>query len=96
MSELEQYYREFACSGVWAVPAAVECGCQGRGWWLSEVDTWHKCRYHYDEQPDPEAGPEEWEAYHKWVDMGRRPRPQAAKPLTPEEPPPMADGDIPF
>jgi hypothetical protein len=45
MSELEQYY-EAVCTGYWADEDPAHCGCKGRGWMLSELDTWHQCPVH--------------------------------------------------
>lgn len=47
MSELQHYYSEYACGNAWADPDIAQCGCGGRGWWSSQVDTWHKCPYHH-------------------------------------------------
>ena len=47
MSELQHYYSEYACGHGWVREDAAECGCRGNGWWLSQVDTWHKCSHHY-------------------------------------------------
>ena len=58
MSELEQYYRDF-CSGAWAERDPKDCLCRGRGWALSEVDTWHKCPAHYTNQPHPDEESDE-------------------------------------
>lgn len=64
MSEYETYYREVACnSTTWAVPDADRCGCRGTGWWVSEVDTYHECPFHYDGQPGPDCTEADWEAY---------------------------------
>lgn len=94
MSELTQYYNEFACAGVWASPETSECGCRGSGWFLSEVDTYHRCGFHYDGQPNNESSDEEVEAYDAWVAAGRPPRVQAApQPVVPQ---PVADDEIPF
>ena len=58
MSELSHYYQEVACnSSTWADPDAAKCGCSC-GWWLSEVDTFHKCPFHDGPHPD-EAGDDE-------------------------------------
>jgi hypothetical protein len=55
MSELQQYYDLFCRTNRWAHPdSEYACGCRGRGWWLSEVDTWHKCPYHEPNAPHPE------------------------------------------
>jgi len=53
MSELTQYYMNFS-QAYWAHPEASKCGCQGRGWALSQVDTWHRCPYHGNGVPHPE------------------------------------------
>lgn len=55
MSELSQYYENYAkVSSRWASPKSSECGCRGRGFWVSELDTVHTCPYHYVGQPHPE------------------------------------------
>lgn len=48
MSELQHYYDECAYSGSWKRLDPEECGCKGSGWFLSQVDTWHKCSIHHD------------------------------------------------
>jgi len=53
MSELQTYYDNFR-TGYWAHPDADRCPCRGRGWALSEVDTWHTCPIHYNGQPGPD------------------------------------------
>lgn len=60
MSELTTYYTEFCQSSRWQHPDAEKCGCGGGGWWLSEVDTWHRCSIHGTEANarHPEAGPD--------------------------------------
>lgn len=92
MSELTQYYTEFAQAGAWASPEKGECGCRGSGWFLSEVDTVHRCSYHYNGQPHPEeeddAGdpplPQDDLVYAEWMVA-----PEAVLPPTP-------DDDFPF
>ena len=54
MSELATYYREFAQAGAWIDEDPNRCGCRGGGWFLSEVDTWHKCPVHGRDVPHPE------------------------------------------
>lgn len=57
MSELQAYYDNYR-AGYWASPDAEECACHGRGYALSEVDTWHECRYHHvpgQHHPDDEC-----------------------------------------
>jgi len=53
MSELQAYYDEFR-RGLWATSDPEECRCYGRGWALSEVDTWHRCPVHFEGQLHPE------------------------------------------
>lgn len=53
-SEYTQYYHDVACSGSWARENSDTCGCKGKGWWLSELDTWHQCPYHGKDVPHPE------------------------------------------
>lgn len=62
MSELQTYYDNFS-RGYWAHEDAAVCRCGGSGWVLSEVDTFHECRFHYDGQPNNESSDEEWEAF---------------------------------
>lgn len=52
MSELQNYYNNVA-SGSFANPNRELCGCRG-GWFLSQVDTWHKCPYHDHDARHPE------------------------------------------
>lgn len=62
MSEQEIYYREYVQSGRWAHPDAETCGCRGSGWWVSEVDTVHPCRFHEnrpENHPDYDGPPPE-------------------------------------
>jgi len=57
------YYQEVACnSSTWADADAARCGCRGRGWWLSEVDTWHCCPCHGKGVPHPEYPTDEEQA----------------------------------
>jgi len=53
-SEHEIYYREVACGSAWCDEDADRCGCKGSGWWLSELDTWHKCPLHAPNAEHPE------------------------------------------
>ena len=50
--------------GVWAHPEAEHCGCRGSGWWASELDTFHECRFHQRGQPHPEDDSESAEAWY--------------------------------
>jgi hypothetical protein len=47
-----------ACRGDWKAEEASECGCRGRGYFLSDVDTWHYCSLHGSGKPHPED--DEW------------------------------------
>lgn len=59
MSELTIYYTEVCQSGSWQREDAERCGCKGSGWWLSELDTWHKCSVHGKANDrHPEEGPD--------------------------------------
>jgi hypothetical protein len=49
MSELE------LCAGRWMDQDANKCACQGTGWALSKVGTWHKCSYHEGIRPEEKA-----------------------------------------
>lgn len=60
MSELTNCY-EAARVGTWMHPEASRCGCKGKGWFLSEVDTWHSCGFHFDGQLHPEGGDDYFE-----------------------------------
>jgi hypothetical protein len=67
MSELAHYYSS-VCTGYWKAQNPAECGCGGGGWFLSDVDTWHRCSIHHRGQPHPESGVEveecECQDYH--------------------------------
>ena len=43
-----------AQAGYWENEDETVCGCNGKGWFLSDVDTWHKCPYHRPDAPHPE------------------------------------------
>ena len=45
---------EAANSGLWETLNPYECGCRGSGWFLSDVDTWHKCHTHNPKASHPE------------------------------------------
>lgn len=51
MNMYEAYYREVEMK-LWADPNPEVCRCGGRGWVLSDLDTWHSCPYH--DGPHPE------------------------------------------
>lgn len=52
---------EMACyTSLWADEDPSRCGCRGKGWMLSDVDTWHQCPVHgagvqHPEEADYEA-----------------------------------------
>ena len=52
-SEYSLYYSNFP-SIVWENGSEdpEKCICKGRGWVLSEIDTYHECRYHKGEHPE--------------------------------------------
>jgi hypothetical protein len=52
-----QHYYDSVCRGDWANVNPSLCGCRGRGWFLSDLDTYHECPIHYIGQAHPE-GPE--------------------------------------
>ena len=60
---LQSYYDNVCLNpSTWADPDAALCSCLGHGWWLSDLDTWHKCPYHDGphpefEEPEPFIGP---------------------------------------
>lgn len=35
-------------------PDVNRCRCRGSGWALSDLDSWHRCHYHYTNQRHPE------------------------------------------
>jgi hypothetical protein len=80
------YYYEVACnSRTWADEDPARCGCRGRGWWSSEVDTWHQCPYHGQGVPHPEAE-DEFYTESEEVEMAAPEIPMA----------PVEDDDLPF
>lgn len=87
MSELQAYYDSFR-TGYWAHPDADRCPCRGRGWALSEVDTWHTCPIHYNGQPGPDDYPDE--------SAGAEDTIPAPPPFVPEGAPASDEEDIPF
>lgn len=52
--EHQIYFDEFVRPGAWVREDPEACGCRGSGWFLSQLDTWHRCGRHYTGQPDPE------------------------------------------
>ncbi len=49
-----QAYYDGILTNTWQDRNPEECGCGGHGWFLSDLDTVHKCNLHYDGQPHPE------------------------------------------
>jgi hypothetical protein len=47
------YYNVARSPSRWGHPEAAECGCRGTGWFVSEVDTVHKCGLHWEGEPCP-------------------------------------------
>ena len=44
-----------------------KCPCQGRGWFLSDYDTWHRCPIHGVGLPHPEDEDAQWTSQQTWV-----------------------------
>lgn len=65
MSDLQGYYEVMEAKG-WADPDPEVCLCEGRGWVLSDVDTWHSCPFHSDGKAHPEADPQEDAFWQAW------------------------------
>lgn len=51
---LESMYSNIQ-SGCWMDPDPKECGCRGRGWYVSDLDTAHICQYHWQGQHHPDC-----------------------------------------
>jgi hypothetical protein len=60
-SERQIYFTEYANAGAWRRQDPEHCGCRGSGWFLSDLDTWHKCGEHAPDAEHPEAA--EFRAY---------------------------------
>lgn len=57
MSEYQQYYDTF--TDRLRRPEGLtedQCRCNGGGWILSDVDTWHHCPDHFKGQAHPDEG----------------------------------------
>ena len=59
MYSLQDEYNAIAYGGpdsppFWIQPEPSDCGCRGRGWYISNLDTIHQCPIHYTEQRHPE------------------------------------------
>lgn len=87
-NELEGHYRNCE-AGYFAQPDASQCGCGGSGYYLSQLDTWHKCPTHFvPGQAHPEDENREYEA---------EAAPEPTAPTTEPAPPPDFDeSNIPF
>jgi len=48
-------------SGRWADMNLRRCPCRGRGWFLSDFDTWHRCPIHGKNVPHPEDNQTEFD-----------------------------------
>lgn len=46
--------QRFLESGAWSTPNPKLCPCHGKGWMLSDYDTWHQCPLHGKGVPHPE------------------------------------------
>jgi hypothetical protein len=55
---MQHEYNEM-CSGRWAEVNPSKCPCRGRGYLLSDLDTWHQCPQHGAGVPHPETEMEE-------------------------------------
>ena len=56
MSDAQTYFNEICRnSTTWSDTDPDLCGCRGGGWWLSQLDTWHKCPNHAPDAPHPEC-----------------------------------------
>jgi len=56
---LQAYYNQIAYGGEdsppsWINPDPEKCGCRGKGWYLSDLDTYHQCQVHFNGQMHPE------------------------------------------
>lgn len=108
---LQEEYAEFS-RGYWADPDPKQCGCRGSGWALSDLDTWHKCRFHctpttpHPEYDDTDAAIDA-NPHQCLVDEPNKEKPvddvtqqdmDAAefKPAPPTPPEPLKPDDIPF
>lgn len=85
MSELQHYYDQVACGGAWKDEDPKRCGCLGSGWFLSQVDTWHKCSIHKPDAPHPES----FECEDDYAEHMETVRVEVFKPH-------FTDDDIPF
>ena len=54
MNSLQQEFNELQ-TGNWAEQNPSKCPCRGRGWLLSDLDTWHQCPVHGSGAPYPES-----------------------------------------
>lgn len=75
---------ESASTGQFAAHRPDHCGCGGRGWFLSDLDTWHKCPLHY--LPVRGVYPPHPEDIHPWHFMSEKERAEAGLTEPPEPP----------
>jgi hypothetical protein len=61
---MQEAYNEFAAA-FWADPDPEVCYCHGRGWALSDFDTWHQCPIHFKGQLSPETYYSSFEEYEQ-------------------------------
>ena len=59
MGDLQRYYNMIAYGGEESPPPWINedpksCGCRGRGWYNSQLDTWHSCPVHFNGQTHPD------------------------------------------
>lgn len=81
-SEYSAYYE--ACRTGWWACEDETCPCGGRGWWLSQLDTWHRCPVHGGSGPHPESLDDEFDGWEGPVQQ------------TAPEAPLWGEDDIPF
>ena len=53
MNAMREEFR-YLESGQWAEEDPKECPCNGSGWLLSDLDTWHRCPTHGKGKPCPD------------------------------------------
>lgn len=59
---LEHIYEACCMPSLWADENPNICGCRGRGWMLSDLDTWHHCPIHGKGVPHPLEEETRWAA----------------------------------
>lgn len=86
MSEYTAYYQAIS-TGYWADEDAERCPCHGGGWFLSQVDTWHRCPIHGFDKIHPELL---WDENDEPIEPGAYARPEQLPEIE------WGDDDIPF